>query len=1115
MNYTLEEYHYTLFYYDQAGNLIKTVPPQAVHDHLQDPNGVQLFEAGNATAFSVADAAVARNSNYTSNPFLHPEYELITNYRYNSLQNLVQQQTPDGGQSKLWYDGINRVVASQNAKQVAAGNGQYSYVVHDDLGRPIEGGELTGGAIPSSGHYLSLTAYQNWLATATGNRTQVTRTYYDASIHQGITAQFNSGQQNLRNRVSTSAYFEEYTPGITAATDYAYASHYSYDIHGNVIELVQQNNELKDLGQEYKKLEYDFDLVSGNVNQVSYQAGQYDEFYHRYCYDADNRITRVLTSRDGKIYEQDKKYLYYAHGPLARVETGSEQVQGCDYAYTLQGWQKGINASTGRADLDPGQDGNGATTLHQQFGQDAMGFSLHYYQGDYTRIASSAPNHLMASNNVTMNAQSADLFNGNISKMVTALTNTNNTPERVIANAYQYDQKNRLRYFRAYQDLNSFADNLRSSNGMAAGNFSNRYAGEYHYDANGNITELKRTGDQGTLNDMDRFTYNYNVDQNGKLLNNQLDWVDDPATATAYANDMDGQAAGNYTYDPIGQLESDRKEEIDNIEWYVFNKPKKVTRTGNQINGSYPADLEFRYGPNGNRCVKIAKPWSNNTGHDNEANWTYTYYVRDAAGNIMATYERTFDPVAGNTYKDQLALTEHDIYGASRAGLHLPTELKHEVEFSATSFNGDKEFSGTSYTALPDYSEDHQLAGTSNRFEYLRDLGAKQYELTNHLGNVLETVSDRKVAVDNNADDDIDNYFAQVISYSDYYPFGMQMPERTGGTLSRYGFNGMERDDELKGSGNSYDFGARIYDSRLGKFNSVDPRERDFPFMSPYCFAANMPISAIDENGEGPDIVIFSVKVTEEIKKLLANGLQVKAMTKANYYLRHGFVDDNNNPSNWQQREMVKQNVDIPLKVLLNQSAAYSHDRGEHKDGYTYLYGYQLVDGVYQNVYLGRVPDEWWHSTQNKNRVRVNAHEAGFWDEWSDEKNKDYEEWLARNVSGNTVEVDDPVNEMTEYDRRMLYESGEEGPFDHLVHNPKNDFEYSDEDDVSWDELKEGDYYYTEGEWRDYHWQQLEVKTSTDPWGYKVVELPEGQDYEDFLRLDRETRPKPTNTNGN
>ena len=46
----------------------------------------------------------------------------------------------------------------------------------------------------------------------------------------------------------------------------------------------------------------------------------------------------------------------------------------------------------------------------------------------------------------------------------------------------------------------------------------------------------------------------------------------------------------------------------------------------------------------------------------------------------------------------------------------------------------------------------------------------------------------------------------------------------------RYGFNGKEKDDEVKGSGNSYDFGGRnIYDSRTGRFNSIDPLYRKFP----------------------------------------------------------------------------------------------------------------------------------------------------------------------------------------------------------------------------------------------------------------------------------------------
>src|SRR5690554_5753647 len=66
----------------------------------------------------------------------------------------------------------------------------------------------------------------------------------------------------------------------------------------------------------------------------------------------------------------------------------------------------------------------------------------------------------------------------------------------------------------------------------------------------------------------------------------------------------------------------------------------------------------------------------------------------------------------------------------------------------------------------------------------------------------------------------------------------------------RYGFNGMERDDDIKGKGNSYDFGARLYDSRLGRWLSIDPLASKYPGLSPYNFVANTPIQAIDPDGQ-------------------------------------------------------------------------------------------------------------------------------------------------------------------------------------------------------------------------------------------------------------------------
>ncbi|MFY0675624.1 MAG: RHS repeat-associated core domain-containing protein, partial [Bacteroidia bacterium] len=66
----------------------------------------------------------------------------------------------------------------------------------------------------------------------------------------------------------------------------------------------------------------------------------------------------------------------------------------------------------------------------------------------------------------------------------------------------------------------------------------------------------------------------------------------------------------------------------------------------------------------------------------------------------------------------------------------------------------------------------------------------------------------------------------------------------------RYGFNGMERDDEWKGTGNAYDFGARIYDARLGRWLARDPLEAKYSDLSPYNFGANNPVHFVDPDGE-------------------------------------------------------------------------------------------------------------------------------------------------------------------------------------------------------------------------------------------------------------------------
>ena len=84
------------------------------------------------------------------------------------------------------------------------------------------------------------------------------------------------------------------------------------------------------------------------------------------------------------------------------------------------------------------------------------------------------------------------------------------------------------------------------------------------------------------------------------------------------------------------------------------------------------------------------------------------------------------------------------------------------------------------------------------------------------------------------------------------YSFGMQMPGRKYAQANakyRYGFNGKENDNDVKGDGNQQDYGMRIYDPRLGRFLSIDPIMKKYPMLTPYQFASNRSIDGIDQDG--------------------------------------------------------------------------------------------------------------------------------------------------------------------------------------------------------------------------------------------------------------------------
>lgn len=68
----------------------------------------------------------------------------------------------------------------------------------------------------------------------------------------------------------------------------------------------------------------------------------------------------------------------------------------------------------------------------------------------------------------------------------------------------------------------------------------------------------------------------------------------------------------------------------------------------------------------------------------------------------------------------------------------------------------------------------------------------------------------------------------------------------------------MEKDDEVKGAGNSVNYTYRMHDPRLGRFFAVDPLAIEYPFYSPYAFSGNRVLDAVELEGLEPDVLFDS-----------------------------------------------------------------------------------------------------------------------------------------------------------------------------------------------------------------------------------------------------------------
>ncbi|WP_298424362.1 polymorphic toxin-type HINT domain-containing protein [uncultured Kordia sp.] len=680
LTYNDKEYQYTLYYYDQAGNLTQTVPPEGVKRAVHSPQDITSI-----------------NNNRDTNTGIEvlPEHTLKTEYKYNSLNQLVWQKTPDGGITVFAYDDLGRIIASQNSKQVKEDpHKDFSYTRYDGLGRILEAGEIEDNSltysISNKGKLLfngnPVNSFED--SYDAFNKKEVTRTTYDDRIivesaansvvysSDLFTAPYTAF--NSINRVTAVTYYDKIKAGKAPYFDNALF--YNYDVHGNVKELVTYITELKipdceiqpevlDCETHLKRVHYEYDLISGNVKNVTFQPRKPDQFIHKYEYDADNRIVAAHTSKNGYVWEEDAEYKYYEHGPLARVEIGDKKVQGTDYIYTLQGWLKTVNGeSLASTTNDLGHDGQGNRS---HMARDVFGYALHYFSGDYLASDTSVNSTVFKlSNTGVVTANPKNLYNGNIKTMTTSLRDQNEKILTTQVNNYTYDQLNRIKAMSSLAVTDKPFNNIQTQNS---------YSSSYSFDRNGNLQTLQRYVPQdGVLKTMDNFSYKY-ITENGNPTN-KLAIVSDIIEENQYETnaDIDDQIATlasvgydynanpndtnnhNYIYDEIGQLIEDKTEGLK-IFWRVDGKVKEVHKLPFQAQG-IPDIIAFQYDGLGNRLGKSTYKLGNS--NDKES----TVYARDAQGNVLGVYD--VNTSRHTTEFDlEMILKENHVFGSSRLGI--------------------------------------------------------------------------------------------------------------------------------------------------------------------------------------------------------------------------------------------------------------------------------------------------------------------------------------------------------------------------------------------------------------------------------------------------------------
>lgn len=696
LSYPQKFYHYTLYYYDRAGRLIRTVSPRGV--------------------------SISNSNNYQQ----MPGHSFVSRFHHDNMGRVTSKAAPDGGVTRYFYDKLGRLRFVQDERQASASTKRLSYVKYDARSRATESGE-----VEYTGTLATLVASEvdnsAWPSGALARR-DVVMYHYDQKVTSTtadagwVTVSNETGltQRNVRNRLSWSLAVPVLGSGASiATTPNVVRTFYSYDPHGNVVAEVYDIPKDANVNSDriVKRLDYVWDLSTGNITTVDYQTQvvgenqpKTDRFQHRYTYDKNARLKYVETSRNGVIWERDAAYDYDRLGTLRRVTIGEDSVQGIDYTYTLLGDLKAINHPSLDPANDAGQDGTG-TGANRNVAKDAFALGFSYHDGDFEKTVGSTESPFNTNNTSFLKHEGTGLWSGFIGATTLHLAEitvpSGSTLMRngaLMGERLKYDRIGRLRVVTTFENVgNTWTSDATSG-----------WSSSYMYDQNSNLTRVKRSEalsatpglyddvtiapknlsgnnsnvidvvtDAGTnavagFTDLRTQTTTQNaVDVTGRVttesnsgLARTNTWTSTDALSTATA----GTTEARYLYDAAGNVV---RVIVDNAgtDSTIYRIPSggiADVATYKRVGNGNVVPMEWTIIGNGVIGVSrdVEDPETGPTFHRRVG--TKLYALADHLGSVRAVVGDVKIPASGGTFTaDVMSVYDYEAYGVPRPGLSL------------------------------------------------------------------------------------------------------------------------------------------------------------------------------------------------------------------------------------------------------------------------------------------------------------------------------------------------------------------------------------------------------------------------------------------------------------